>query len=93
MNTRLYEIKIPFIGFETIQIEVEEDNKSDDDTYEDIATNLAQDKVWDKIKKLERIEFFSHVEGSWDGRYPELIFKQKIKLLEIDNEGDNEENE
>jgi hypothetical protein len=83
MKKRLYKIKVPFIAYDEVEIEIDEDGESDDETYEELALDQAKDEVWNKIKhKIERVEFFSHVEGSFNNRYgPELVFKEEIEFF------------
>lgn len=91
-KTRNYEIKIPFIGYDIIYVEIEgAEEEVDDDDYEELALEKAQNEIYEKFSDAERFETFPFVEGSFSRRFTEIKFKQEITEIFDEEEDENDE--
>lgn len=81
---RKFNVKVPFIGFDVVQVEIENDHDFESETeLKECAEELAKDIVFDKrMCEFERLEFFKYVEGSNSHRYKDLIFEGFIEEIE-----------
>ena len=97
---REFKIKVPFIGYSEVVVEISNDHEFDNDKeLEEVAWEDAENKVYYEscsLRNCERFEILRNVEGSNDYRYRCVDQKFKYEIEDItpeDEEGEEDDTE
>ena len=92
---REFKVKIPFIGYSEVLVEIPNDHEFDNDKeLEEAAWEDAENQVYSessRMKNCDRFEILKHVEGSNDHRYRCVDVKFKYEIEDITEEDEEEE--
>lgn len=91
---RTFNVKVPFIGFDVVEIEIDDSDysESEKEIILENAEEQAKDLVYETIKgnRVERFEFFHYVEGT---NFPGFSEQKFEGFVEETTELGEEENE
>lgn len=91
---RTFNVKVPFIGFDVVEVEIDDSNysESEKEIILENAEEQAKDIVYETIKstRVERFEFFNYVEGTNCPGFSDQKFQGFVEETTPTEEEENE---